>query len=142
MDISILFETVESLQFEVEMNIASGFDTFRKIVRSRKEFLQLRDMAESQEGANYLFSRITELCKEESDPNFEDTFDVALAVYLMVLDGCIGGHRICPEADTNMATLAIVIKERYDSMQYFWARHVIDSIQARHAPFDVKEQSK
>ena len=111
------FEEIESLEFNVQAEVASGFKLFEQIIKDSIPFkflcLSIRANNESQ----LVLERIEYLINAEFDYKYRNPYDVALATYAMALD----------QEDHNVGLYAAQLLN--DVRQIWWTRQVINKIQ-------------
>jgi hypothetical protein len=86
-----IFERIESPTFSAIINVASGYRQLLKAIAGEPEFVDLTKwaMQSSQDGESnpmQLYSRIDRLASEVQDEQSENPHDIAMAVYLLVLN--------------------------------------------------------
>jgi len=74
---------IEQEEFAVEMNLAAGTKAFRRAIREHELFHRLSELA--KENPSEVAGRIEAISRIEVDERYENRFDTALSVYLMVL---------------------------------------------------------
>ncbi len=82
-----IFSHIESINFENQMSLASGFKIFERFLRNKQIYWDLLDkIAQEQEvTAKQVATRAFYLLKQRGDTNFAHPHDVAIAVYLLAL---------------------------------------------------------
>ena len=120
-----LMDTIESVTFSVQANVASGTETFLHIVKSSPAFQELQKMTSDLAVLNKVMQRIVMLCRKETDPKYEHPDDVAIATYLLVL------YTLPRTVDLEMASLQVTITYTRKDNRLFWARHVAEHIGRR-----------
>lgn len=78
-------QTIESDDFAIRAGMASDFRVFAKCVWAEDATQSLRVSLASGERREALMQRVQELAEREVDSRFENPWDVALAVYLLLL---------------------------------------------------------
>jgi hypothetical protein len=74
---------IEQDEFAAEMNLASGTTAFRRAILGHELFHSLSELA--KENPSEVAERIEAISHIEVDERYENRFDTALSVYLMVL---------------------------------------------------------
>jgi hypothetical protein len=108
-----LFEKLESDRFSATMNVVSGLGQLVRALSTAPEVQELLASVRSGVDVLAIAERFNEVVDRETDPSYENPWDVAMAAYLLVLDQvdpgqaavCAGRARICPNGwwSTKMA---------------------------------------
>ncbi len=105
------FAAIESDEFAAEANLASGLSDFLFQIKRSNAFTSLFRLASESSSAAYaILSRVLRLSKLSIDSRYENPFDTAVAVYLVIL------ARAKPELAEIAATHA------YHLQNSWWAR--------------------
>lgn len=78
-----LFQRIETIQFLVELGVASGLSTFIDILTSNAEFIALQKVAE--ERPNLIIERMLLNATYSFDHRYENPYDTAAATYYYAL---------------------------------------------------------
>ena len=81
-----LFEKLENDRFSATINVVSGLNQFVRALSSSDEFQELLTIARSDADRSLLADRFNQVAARETDPDYENPWDVALAAYLLVLE--------------------------------------------------------
>lgn len=79
------FEAIESPALSAQVNVASGYNQFVRVLASLPEVRSLLEEVKAQNSARELLARLLTLLRVPYDPTYENPHDVALAAYLWVL---------------------------------------------------------
>ncbi len=86
MNLEARFEYLESIKFQAELNIASGFKTVLRFLSEHPEANELREAASANEIGDLVFKRASRLHRVvDFDSTYEHPHDTSLTVYLWVL---------------------------------------------------------
>ncbi len=86
MNLNDLFNTIESSEFDANINILSGFNTMLRAMENDDVLKQLVvELSESSDNKRRIFQRLLELLPQNPNPEYAHPRDVALAAYLYVL---------------------------------------------------------
>ncbi len=88
MDTSLhdLMDTVESIEFDAQMSVFSGFNSFLRALNENSTITQIKQLlANSRPKYAKIVLRVIDLLAESTDPQFAHPNDVAIASYLYVL---------------------------------------------------------
>ena len=85
-DLSELFQVIESREMELRLSAASGLRVFVKGALSQPEVATLIDAAGNDTLVEYgVVLRLTNLASQDCDPRYENPCDTAIAIYVVVL---------------------------------------------------------
>ena len=113
----VLFAMIESPAFFARLNVVSGYAQFVRALGAQPEVRELRDGVNSSEDASELLHRISWLASPPDDPAYENPHDVALAVYLWVLNA-------------NAPLVGRVAADTILAKPGWWARKVAEKVVA------------
>ncbi|MCI0709177.1 MAG: hypothetical protein L0154_03355 [Chloroflexi bacterium] len=117
MTLEALFSKIETLEFEVNLAIASGSTLFNMILAEHALIQEFRRMLrESSENKYKTLKRIQYLLTEEAEPRFVHPNDIFIAAYLWALN----------KVDTTFAFYASRLV--LDTPQLWWARIIAKEI--------------
>lgn len=86
-------EEIESVEFDVQLNVVSSFKLFLNAARDEPAVIALyQAMQASEEVSDAVLERVCELSRQEIDTRYANTNDVALTVYLWLLSLCRKTH--------------------------------------------------
>lgn len=119
MDLEELIEIIESHRFAVELNVANDWRTFQRTLRGHPVVQRLDTLLSSVENREAVLRRIQSLSQRETDPRYENLWDMALSVYIDVL----AGH------DPTLGQLAAVPASR--AGHCWWTPRVADRVLAQ-----------
>ena len=130
MKISELFSIIESVEFDANAGLASGFDSFCQIISRTDSFRDLtKKVRDSQDIKDAVLSRIELLSRREVDPRYVNLFDSAFATYLQSLS----------LVDTTYAQEAALLVSKVENCN--WARtlshHLLSYVEADAARSEV-----
>ena len=78
-----LMNTVESIEFDAQMSVFSGFRSFLKALTEDKTVKELQhSIVKSHDEEIIILNRLTALLEELADPQYAHPKDVAIAAYL------------------------------------------------------------
>lgn len=84
---------IESIEFDVQLNVVSSFKLFLNAARKEPSVIALyRAMQTSEEVSEKVLGRVCDLSRQEIDTRYANTNDTALAVYLWLLSVCRPTH--------------------------------------------------
>ena len=84
---------IESIDFDVQLNVVSSFSLFLNAARGETAVIVLyQAMQESEEASETVLERICELSGRQIDIRYANTNDTALTVYLWLLSLCRKAH--------------------------------------------------
>jgi len=116
---------IESLDFSVRLNIASGLRTFLDIANQEEAVLVVRDRIRSTTRYWQLVRRTVDLLREEFDEQYENPADTALAVYTWLLNES--------RLETRRAPIAEQVTDQVArARQCWWALKVAEMAQSSH----------
>jgi hypothetical protein len=81
-----LFEKLESDRFSATLNVVSGLKQFVRALSSAVEVQELLASVRSGMDPGVVAERLDQVASRETDPAYENPWDVALAAYLHVLN--------------------------------------------------------
>ncbi len=113
MSLQNLFKEIESFEFGARVGVASGFRTFGSIVCNQNEVKQLRDCIEDGSAYRKLWERAVEICNRPIDQNYENPWDISIAVYLTIIQDY--------NPDEGQILAEIIVE---GTPNLFWARKV------------------
>jgi hypothetical protein len=96
MNLDNLLNTIESSEFDANINILSGFNTMLRAMENDDVLNQLIvELRESPDKKRRVFERLLELLPQNPHPQYAHPRDVAVAAYLYSLQQIDGelGHR-------------------------------------------------
>jgi hypothetical protein len=121
MDLQDAMDYVESVDFSVRVGVASGLDTFTKVIADDTAVKALLD----REFRLRIAERVLELSREPFDDKYENPNDFAVATYLWVL------QQISPP-------VAVVCAKAGLMMNTFWVRRIAYGILELPDPYFVE----
>lgn len=83
-----LFETIESSNFRFAVNQASGFRSFKRLVREQEVYDELKRLVRGDDAlaeGYRVVTRIRYLLSLDTDMRYENPYDAAIAAYLLAL---------------------------------------------------------
>ena len=84
---------IESIEFDVQLNVVSSFDLFLNAARDEPAVIALYEaMQASEEVSDTVLERVSKLSTQEIDTRYGNTNDAALTVYLWLLSLCRKAH--------------------------------------------------
>ncbi len=84
----LIADYIESVRFDVEVNVVSSFSQWRQVVEEHPVWsLLLRELREPC-NRRWLASRLKKLATEDIDPQFAHPKDTAMAIYVWALSNC------------------------------------------------------
>lgn len=86
MTLTRIFDEIESSEFAGTMNVASGLRIVAKTARSHPLVGRLIADLPPRGGAEVILARLLEVTERAVDPRFENPYDVALMLYLLLLE--------------------------------------------------------
>ena len=102
---------IESVEFDVQLNVVSSFDLFIDAAQDEPAVTTLyQAMQTSEEVSEAVLDRVCALSRQEIDVQYANTNDAALTVYMWLL---------C-QADTGHATAAAFRAVRAPNCHYAW----------------------
>jgi hypothetical protein len=107
-----LLEQAESIQFATELNVVSSERLFESALRQHPVVRGIFGHLVDEESREQLAVRLADLLSRDVDPRYQHPHDVALAVYLRLLDVC----------DPQLGALAATTAIRQPNL--WWARSV------------------
>ncbi len=111
------FRQIESMEFAIRANLASGATGFIDAISSGPAFNDLLEEAKLQSDIiSAVLQRIRLLASSKVDHRYENPNDVALATYTWLLSECV--------PDVAKIAAAVVL----DAHQIWWARHIASHI--------------
>jgi hypothetical protein len=122
-----LFEKLESDRFSATINVVSGLNQFVRALSSSDEFQALLTIARSGADRSLLADRFNQLAARETDPEYENPWDVALAAYLLVLE----------QVDPNQA--ALCAERASIGSNGWWSRKIADKILSGHEGSPIEQ---
>ena len=104
-------QEIESVNFDVQLNVVSSFRLFLNAARDEPAVITLYEaMQESEEVRKTVLERLRELSMRQIDIQYGNTNDTALTVYLWLLG----------QADANRAIAAVLHVIRAPNCHYAW----------------------
>lgn len=86
-----LINVIESVKFDTNMSVFSGFNSFHRALAGDQTIQQLRQLLMDSPNTNeQLLNHLTSLLEMDSDLRYEHPFDIAIASYLFVLSNNVG----------------------------------------------------
>jgi hypothetical protein len=117
MKLDNLFNTIESSEFDANINILSGFSTMLRALENDDVLMQLVvELSESSDNKRRVFERLLKLLPENPHPEYAHPHDVAVAAYLYVLN----------QADVELGHLAA--EKVVNTPTLWWARRLAKHI--------------
>lgn len=107
-----LLEQTESIQFATELNVVSSERLFESALRQHPVVSDICGHLTDEESREQLAVRLADLLYRDVDPRYEHPHDVAVAVYLRLLDVC----------DPQLGALAATTAVKQPNL--WWARSV------------------
>ena len=84
---------IESIEFDVQLNVVSSFKLFLNAARKEPSVIALyQALQASEEVADAVLDRVCELSRRQIDTRYANTNDTALTVYLWLLSVCRPTH--------------------------------------------------
>ncbi len=121
------FEKLESDRFSATLNVVSGLNQFVRALSSSGEVQGLLASVRSGDDLRAIAERFNQVASRETDPEYENPWDVALAAYLLVLE----------QVDPKQAVLCA---ERASSgSNGWWSRKIADRILAGHEGIHLEQ---
>lgn len=114
--INYIYKDIESLEFDVRMNVVSGCENLKKIVSKSPEYKKLyEDINIPGTQGVLLISdiqvRIMQLCEIESEQQYENPNDMAIFTYLYAISEC-----------DYKVDLGYFLEHVFQTLNLFWAR--------------------
>ena len=88
----LIADYIESVRFDVMVNVVSSFPQWRRAVVGQPVFGLLERELQEPCNRQWLASRLKELTAEDIDPKYAHPKDTAMAVYLWALSNCHSYH--------------------------------------------------
>ncbi len=136
-DIKILFDYLESHEFNAEINIYSDLKSAEKGIVSNNKVATLKKLCWENplKISGEIIERVRNLVKIPVDPRYESPWDVALSAYLLVLQSI----------DYNLALLAANIVSK--APQTWWADKISNRLLTEerlsiNSAYDIKELNR
>jgi len=85
MTLAEAMKEIESHTFAAKLSVASNFQTFWIAARAEESVRYLSKELDKQVNLSRVFKRIGELSRQEMDLRYENQWDTALAVYLLLI---------------------------------------------------------
>lgn len=105
------FDEIESNEFSALANLASGFHTFYRIITQHEKVKMLYE-----EDLDNISSRLEQVLLREFDKKYENPWDAAIAIYLIILN-----ERKYSEIDSLCMKIM-------NADHLFWAKRVVEKI--------------
>jgi hypothetical protein len=80
-----LMNTVESIEFDANMSVFSGFNSFLRALSKNETIIQLKQLLVESPIEHEILAHLINLLGEDVDPQFAHPKDVPIAAYLYVL---------------------------------------------------------
>jgi len=77
---------IEAPELSARLNVASDFRTFLRAAQQEEALRILLEGLNSKENLAKVILRVVELSQKETDPNYENPWDTALAVFLWAVN--------------------------------------------------------
>ena len=118
MNLHDLTEHIESVRFDVELSLASGFSVLRMILEEHETLRALVNMLrDNPQDSQRILSRIEKLLSDNPKPEFAHPHDSALTGYLYALN----------QVNSDLAQTAI--EKILQTPNLWWARRLAEHIQ-------------
>jgi hypothetical protein len=101
---------IESMQFQVETGVASGYPLFCQIARDDEQFRVLKEEAKSEVVQQIIRGRICEFLVEDVDCRYQHPRDTPVAAYLLILTDYVDLRKVKFVSDIA------------DCSRFFWAK--------------------
>jgi len=113
-----LMNTVESIEFDAQMSVFSGFRSFLKTLGEDKTVKELQHRAaQSHDEDTVILNRLTALLEKVADPQYAHPMDVTIAAYLYALSSSKEFSGLASEKVLQIANL-------------MWAKQLAETILA------------
>lgn len=127
MNLHDLIEYIESIRFDVELSLASGFSVVQMILEEHETLRALVNvLRDNPQDAQRILNRIEKLLSDNPEPEFAHPHDSALTGYLYALN----------QVNSDLAQMAI--EKILQTSNLWWARRLAEHIQIEHAQ-DLEE---
>jgi hypothetical protein len=122
MTLNDLLEQIESVHFAAQMNIFSGFRSFRRALVDHEYVNALMDyLRQHPHEIERVFQRFLDLLEKNDRPEFLHPYDPALACYLWVL------------GETSPRLVSLAVEQALRTPRLWWARklaqHILEKAQ-------------
>lgn len=111
-DFQQLTAVIEGSDFRFNVNAASGFKMFKKLLKQQESFQMLEAFASTKSGCSTIEGRIQYLLELEIDPKYEHPYDTAIATYLFALQRA------------EYSSIRDLANEIFSLDCFWWARHI------------------
>lgn len=121
MNINQVMEKIEDLEFDLRMNIASGYHHFIDILSSDESTVELCSLLHDTDNTARVARRLLDLSSQVYDLEFENSRDVAIATYLWcvyTIDDNIGKYLAEAVLEARNIWWARLVAERILSFNY------------------------
>ena len=120
MSLQELLHAIEGHQFAAELNLASGWDAFNRVLRDHQLFRELVSRLKEPMSREAVVKRLGELAVAPFDLRYENPFDTALTAYLTALSDVERPER-----------LEVSIQAVSSAMNCWWAKDCSTRLQSR-----------